>query len=82
MRTFIGYIIRFDPKMYMDKNALRKKLGYENDPLIICSIGGTSIGKNLLDEDYSYPEYIRQSSEEVPGGPESSFFVTLSYNFQ
>jgi UDP-N-acetylglucosamine:LPS N-acetylglucosamine transferase len=47
--TFIGYIIRFDPKMYTDKNTLRKKLGYKNDPLIICSIGGTSIGKNLLE---------------------------------
>jgi UDP-N-acetylglucosamine:LPS N-acetylglucosamine transferase len=47
--TFIGYIIRFDPEMYTDKMEIRKKLGYDENPLIICSIGGTSIGKDLLE---------------------------------
>ncbi|MEN8251596.1 MAG: glycosyltransferase [Bacteroidota bacterium] len=47
--TFIGYIIRFDPKMYLDKMGIRKTLGYSENPLIICSIGGTSIGKELLE---------------------------------
>ena len=47
--TFIGYIIRFDPEMYTNKREVRKKLGYGENPLIICSIGGTSIGKDLLD---------------------------------
>jgi UDP-N-acetylglucosamine:LPS N-acetylglucosamine transferase len=47
--TFIGYIIRFDAEMYKDKMKIRKKLGYDENPLIVCSIGGTSIGKELLE---------------------------------
>ncbi|KPK92988.1 hypothetical protein AMJ80_06195 [bacterium SM23_31] len=47
--TFIGYIIRFDPAMYKDKMKVRKKLGYDEIPLIVCSIGGTAIGKGLLE---------------------------------
>jgi predicted glycosyltransferase len=47
--SFIGYIIRFDPENYRDKMQVRKNLGYGTEPLIICSIGGTSIGKNLLE---------------------------------
>lgn len=47
--TFIGYIIRFDPDEYFDKSSVRKKLGYGEQPLIVCSIGGTSIGRGLLE---------------------------------
>ena len=47
--TFIGYIIRFDPHDYKNSKLIREKLGYNSDPLIICSIGGTSIGKSLLE---------------------------------
>jgi spore coat polysaccharide biosynthesis predicted glycosyltransferase SpsG len=32
---FVGYILNFDPKDYMDKDKLRKKLGYSKDPLAI-----------------------------------------------
>jgi len=46
---FIGYIILFDPEKYKDKIKIREKLGYGEEPLIICSIGGTSIGKGLLE---------------------------------
>lgn len=46
---FIGYIILFDPEKYMEKIKIRAKLGYGEEPLIICSIGGTSIGKGLLE---------------------------------
>jgi UDP-N-acetylglucosamine:LPS N-acetylglucosamine transferase len=47
--TFIGYIFPFDVKSYSNKQEIRKKLGYGNEPLIICSLGGTSIGKELLE---------------------------------
>lgn len=47
--TFIGYVFPFEPAHYSDKPALRKKLGYDHEPLVICSIGGTSIGKDLLE---------------------------------
>ncbi len=47
--TFIGYIIRFDPKIYLNKMEVRRSLGYGENPIIICAIGGTSIGKELLE---------------------------------
>ena len=47
--TFIGYIIRFDPSEYAKPMLIRDRLGYNSEPLIICSIGGTSIGKTLLE---------------------------------
>ncbi len=51
--NFVGYILPEDiclPK-YTDKTSLRRELDqwYGDGPLIICSIGGTSAGKNLLD---------------------------------
>ena len=47
--NFIGYILPFDPNEFNDKMAIRKKLGFGSEPLVICSIGGTSIGKELLE---------------------------------
>lgn len=47
--NFLGYILPFNPDEYNDKKRIRKKLGYDNKPLIVCSIGGTSIGKELLE---------------------------------
>jgi len=46
---FVGYILQFDPKDYADKARIRSKLGYGEEPLVVCSIGGTSIGKELLE---------------------------------
>ena len=46
---FVGYILGFDPHDFRDRIALRSRLGYESGPLVICSIGGTAIGKNLLE---------------------------------
>ncbi|PVX26379.1 MAG: hypothetical protein CW691_01640 [Candidatus Bathyarchaeum sp.] len=46
---FVGYILNFDPKEYTDKAKIRTKLGYSKDPLAVCSVGGTSAGKELLD---------------------------------
>jgi UDP:flavonoid glycosyltransferase YjiC (YdhE family) len=46
--NFIGYVLPFDPSEYTDKTKIRTKLGYGPEPLIVCSAGGTSIGKDLL----------------------------------
>jgi UDP:flavonoid glycosyltransferase YjiC (YdhE family) len=46
---FTGYILQFDPKKLPDEKKLRKKLGYGKEPLVVASIGGTSIGKELLE---------------------------------
>jgi len=46
---FTGYIVPFDPAEYTDQASIRAKLGYGREPLVVCSIGGTSIGKDLLE---------------------------------
>jgi predicted glycosyltransferase len=45
---FVGYILPFKPEEFTDKGKLRKSLGYGDNPLVICSIGGTSVGGELL----------------------------------
>ena len=44
----VGYILVFDPTQYHDKDAMRRMLGYGEEKLIICTIGGTSTGVPLL----------------------------------
>jgi UDP-N-acetylglucosamine:LPS N-acetylglucosamine transferase len=46
---FVGYILPEDIENFKDKGTARKLLGYGDEPLIICSIGGTSAGRSLLD---------------------------------
>lgn len=37
--------------------------------------------KNILDQDYVYPEYIRKKSEFLPGGPRLNFMFSLLYEW-
>ncbi|MBD3369439.1 hypothetical protein GF402_03640 [Candidatus Fermentibacteria bacterium] len=46
---FLGYIVRFDPEDYTERSRVRGKLGYGDETLVVCSIGGTSIGKEMLE---------------------------------
>lgn len=46
---FVGYVLEFDPRAFADVAALRQELGYGPSPLVVCSVGGTSIGKELLE---------------------------------
>lgn len=46
---YVGYVCPFDPADYQDRAALRKRLAYGPEPLVICSIGGTAVGKALLE---------------------------------
>jgi predicted glycosyltransferase len=46
---FLGYIVPFDPGDYRDKEIVRAKLGYGDEPLVICTVGGTAVGKELLE---------------------------------
>jgi UDP:flavonoid glycosyltransferase YjiC (YdhE family) len=46
---FVGYVLGFDPAAYSDRAKLRAKLGYSERPLIVCSVGGTSVGAELLE---------------------------------
>jgi hypothetical protein len=61
--AFIGYILPFDPQDCTDRTRLRAELGYGPEPLIVCSIGGTSIGKELLELCAQSLPFIR---ERVP----------------
>lgn len=49
MYTFVGYIFSFDVKAYSDREKIKIKLGYGSEPLIIAAIGGTAIGKEMLE---------------------------------
>jgi UDP:flavonoid glycosyltransferase YjiC (YdhE family) len=64
MYTFIGYIFPFEISAYSDKLEVRKKLGYSSEPLVIASIGGTAIGKELL--ELCGQAYIL-AKERIPG---------------
>ncbi len=39
------------------------------------------VGRNLADEEYEYPEYVRRRIAGIPGGPERSFFVRLRWRY-
>lgn len=45
---FLGHVLRFDPAAFADRANWRTKLGYGGEPLVICSVGGTTIGRELL----------------------------------
>jgi hypothetical protein len=46
---FVGYPISFPIKDIPHKDVLRRELGYSGGPLVICTVGGTSIGRDLLE---------------------------------
>lgn len=45
---FIGYVLPFDASEYADRSRVRAELGYGQEPLVVCSIGGTGVGGDLL----------------------------------
>jgi UDP:flavonoid glycosyltransferase YjiC (YdhE family) len=70
---YVGYICPFNPADYQNRLHLRQRLGYRPGPLVICSIGGTAIGKALLELcGRAYPFLKGQSPElrmVLVGGP-------------
>lgn len=48
---FPGYTHHFDPRRFTDRAALRSELGYrEGERVILVSVGGTRVGRRLLDK--------------------------------
>ncbi|MGI8522299.1 MAG: alpha/beta fold hydrolase [Nocardioides sp.] len=46
----VPYVVPFDPQDYLDPRALRARLGYDPDaPLVAATVGGTAVGRPLLD---------------------------------
>jgi len=46
---FVGYPLSFNVKYVPPRDVLRRELGYGDGPLVICTVGGTSIGRDLLE---------------------------------
>jgi len=46
---FLGYILTFDPASVPPKPALKANLGYGPGPLVVCTVGGTAVGRELLE---------------------------------
>jgi predicted glycosyltransferase len=46
--VFVGYILDFDPQKLPSRKTVRESLGYGDEPHVICSTGGTTIGGELL----------------------------------
>jgi Glycosyltransferase family 28 C-terminal domain len=62
---FVGYVLGFDPVTYADRSKIRAALGYDERPLIVASIGGTAVGKDLLALCAAAYPHIRQRVENV-----------------
>jgi hypothetical protein len=45
----VGHAVRFRPEEYVDRGAWRHRLGYGDEPLVVCSAGGTAIGRELME---------------------------------
>ena len=45
----VGHVVGFDPDDYTDPHVWRRRLGYGDEPLVVCSAGGTSVGRELLE---------------------------------
>ncbi len=59
--TSVGYIVPFDPADYVDTPANRVRLGFDpNRPLVICTAGGTAVGRHLLRKASDAWPLIRQ----------------------
>jgi UDP:flavonoid glycosyltransferase YjiC (YdhE family) len=63
---FSGYTYHFDPADYRDRSALRRELGYRDDErVVLVSVGGTRVGRNLLRKCAAAFESIAAKLPEV-----------------
>ncbi|MEJ2077033.1 MAG: glycosyltransferase [Acidobacteriota bacterium] len=46
---FVGYILPFEPQRYSNPSQVKAELGYGPEPLVICAVGGTAVGGELLE---------------------------------
>jgi UDP:flavonoid glycosyltransferase YjiC (YdhE family) len=46
---FVGYPLSFDLNDIPPRDALRRELGYGQEPIVVCTVGGTAIGSDLLE---------------------------------
>jgi UDP:flavonoid glycosyltransferase YjiC (YdhE family) len=69
----LGYVLPFDVDSCSDKTAMRRKLGYGEGPLVLCTAGGSGVGGELLRLCVaSFPHLQARRPElqmEIVGGP-------------
>jgi hypothetical protein len=46
---FVGYVLPFSLENVPPRDRLRRELGYGGERIVICSVGGTSVGRELLE---------------------------------
>ena len=46
---FLGYVLSFDPQEFADCEKTKARLGYGKAPLVVCAVGGSALGRGLLD---------------------------------
>ncbi len=46
---FLGYILTFSAASLPPKPALKAELGYGAGPVVLCTVGGTAVGRELLE---------------------------------
>ena len=62
----VGYVTPFDPAEYTDTRALRARLGYDPDrPLVMCAVGGTAVGRPLLERTIEAWPLIQRERPEA-----------------
>lgn len=60
----VPYVVPFDPRRYQDPADLRRRLGHGTGyPLVVASVGGTSVGGRLLELTV---ESFRLLRKEIP----------------
>ncbi len=62
----VPYIVPFDPRPYRDPAALRQRLGYDEEgPLLAAAVGGTAVGRPLLELIAEGFGYLRKDIPEA-----------------
>lgn len=61
----LGYILPFRPTDYANREEIRSKLGYGDETLIVCSVGGTAVGKDLLEKCAQAYPLVRQKVPDM-----------------
>jgi len=46
---FVGYVLPFVQETVPDREVSRRQLGYGDEPVVVCSVGGTALGRELLE---------------------------------
>jgi hypothetical protein len=61
----VGHAVTFRPEDYSDRAALRRRLGYGSGPLVVGAVGGTSVGRELLELCATAAPILRESLSDA-----------------